>query len=221
MVAPEPPIDAPVPIDTTGSVSASGGTPPPSVPPSGDAPQAYEGEDTGAGTETIEWSYRQKRINVRPPRTIPVKLPNGRPEPSTWPPSEEYRRAVENIPESETPVHPLWKFFHLTQTAMSTPDESQSAPPELGGLGPSEANPGEWMTRSSYQVCEGPSLYVGRAWSAPELRMKSFAELHTLWYLCLRERNTFATVKEERKRWGVHKRMTQMDVGQADRAVRR
>lgn len=51
--------------------------------------------------------------------------------------------------------------------------------------------------------------------------MKSFAELHTLWYLCLRERNTFATVKEERKRWNIHKRMTQMDVGRADKAVRR
>ena len=50
---------------------------------------------------------------------------------------------VENIPESETPVHPLWKFFHLTQNAMATPDGEQSAPPELGGMGPSESNPGQ------------------------------------------------------------------------------
>jgi hypothetical protein len=41
---------------------------------------------------------------------------------------------------------------------------------------------------------------IGRAWLASELRTKSFADLHVLWYLCLRERNLYATQQTEMDR---------------------
>ena len=40
----------------------------------------------------------------------------------------------------------------------------------------------------------------GRAWTVQELRRKSWNDLHSLWWLCLKERNRLATEKVERER---------------------
>lgn len=41
---------------------------------------------------------------------------------------------------------------------------------------------------------------LGRPWVVQELRNKSWEDLHSLWWVCVKERNRIATEKHERER---------------------
>ncbi|KAL1950257.1 hypothetical protein VTO73DRAFT_5381 [Trametes versicolor] len=59
----------------------------------------------------------------------------------------------------------------------------------------------------SYESVEPSDVVAdksGRAWTAPELRRKSFKDLHTLWYVVVRERNLLATQQAEMRRMGAN-----------------
>ncbi|KAJ4491462.1 mitochondrial 39-S ribosomal protein L47 (MRP-L47)-domain-containing protein [Lentinula edodes] len=103
-------------------------------------------------------------------------------------------------------------------------DEFQVAAPErLGNRIPVRANHGLYAFFRKKEPDAGQTLIgeaqfetlggsiemertrSGRSWKASELRLKSFEDLHALWYILLRERNLLATQEEEVRRLGVMK----------------
>ncbi|KAM0751284.1 MRP-L47-domain-containing protein [Meredithblackwellia eburnea MCA 4105] len=54
--------------------------------------------------------------------------------------------------------------------------------------------------KQSLEVPDKRKDNSGRSWSSFELRRKSFEDLHTLWYVLLRERNVLLTQREEARR---------------------
>ncbi|KAF8798950.1 MRP-L47-domain-containing protein, partial [Phlegmacium glaucopus] len=121
---------------------------------------------------------RQARL-LEGPKLIagPSTLPS---EPLQTPgPPKPKQKLTHNVPVRED--HGLYAFFRRK------PDDT------LKG-------------ENRFEVVETPETYqvlTGRPWFASELRNKSFKDLHTLWYVCLREKNLLATQKEEVRRMGV------------------
>ncbi len=46
-------------------------------------------------------------------------------------------------------------------------------------------------------ILEEKNAKVGREWTAKELRRKSWKDIHTIWWLCMREMNYLATQEKE------------------------
>ncbi|KAK8853223.1 hypothetical protein IAR55_003925 [Kwoniella newhampshirensis] len=128
------------------------------------------------------FTSKGRPIPRRPAREIPVTLPNGDPEPPFYPPPAEY---FDGLDSRKKDPHPLWQFFHVPIAARARVEAKTNNPQEMGSL--------DTLPNGD------ANLHSGRSWTAAELRQKSFKDLHTLWYVLLRERNVLATQREERR----------------------
>ncbi|WOO82331.1 54S ribosomal protein L4, mitochondrial [Vanrija pseudolonga] len=150
---------------------------------------------TSAAVAPPRFTPKGRPIPTRPPRTTRVNLPSGLPEPPSYPPPASYFTELTELEaklsaEQRSPKpHPLWAFFHVPPAAMRKIGAKTQFPPDMGSL--------ERLDD------EAAAIASGRSWTAAELRHKSFEDLHTLWYVLVRERNVLATQREERRHQGI------------------
>ena len=135
-------------------VSAVGTSPTPHTGPTGGRDEFRAGLTPPNRTDLPMFTYKGKKIPVRPPRSIPVDLPSGFPEPKTWPPTQEYHDMVDGMTKAKR--HPLWQFFHVSAGAAEKLSPGMEQPPEVGTFGPksdgsdeANVNPGEfWRNKA-------------------------------------------------------------------------
>lgn len=79
---------------------------------------------------TMRFTPKGKLIPTRPARKVPVQLPSGFLEPSSYPPSSEY---IESLAGQTPKRHPLWQFFRVPEAAMQPLTADAKAPVVDGG----------------------------------------------------------------------------------------
>lgn len=82
-----------------------------------------------------------------------------------------------------------------TQTTHHSNDLKITAPipPTVANLQCPDDHPlWQFFSNKKFLRSEEELDFTARAWSVPELRRKSFNDLHSLWYICLKERNILA-----------------------------
>lgn len=130
------------------------------------------------------------------------------PIPPATKPASQSQPSLPPVPKTQLeqirqyPAHPLLQFFR-TQRYQIT-DKA------LGGTSATEVTDKATSDVKSYVELPQSVLVSdlakdshSRAWLASELRLKSSADLHTLWYVLLMERNRLATAWEEIRRVGL------------------
>jgi len=80
----------------------------------------------------VKFTPKGRPIVGRPPRTTPVTLPSGYPEPPSYPPPAEYFAQIDAIKTPPKP-HPLWAFFHVP-TEASLKLKPGAEMPDMGSL---------------------------------------------------------------------------------------
>ena len=123
-------------------------------------------------------------------REAGASAPSGSPEPSK--PKE---KLIQKLPVRED--HGLYAFFRRKSDDTLRGEERFEVVES-----PDSYQISSGMIISAVKICL-LTMITGRPWFASELRHKSFKDLHTLWYVCLREKNLLATQKEEARRMGV------------------